>query len=173
MRAGAPGAPPAAPGCTPRPPSPRSARLRAPLLLTLAALLTFEALGGLTIFVARLAAGTVPGEGLHVLGGALLAGLYAVYQWQHWQRVRPLRGRLDYVLGVIASVAMALALGSGLALALPWWQTRVAARSAGRVPYPPQLSALHTIGSMVVLTFVLAHLGAVLMRDRRPRGPAG
>jgi hypothetical protein len=34
------------------------------------------------------------------------------------------------------------------------------------VGYAPALSALHNIGSVAVLTFVGAHLGAVLMRDR-------
>ena len=32
--------------------------------------------------------------------------------------------------------------------------------------YPPLMSAVHNIGSMLVLTFAGAHLGAVLLRDR-------
>jgi hypothetical protein len=34
------------------------------------------------------------------------------------------------------------------------------------VRYPSLLSAAHNVASMVVLTFVLAHLGAVLFRSR-------
>ena len=150
-------------------PAPRAARLRAPLLLALAALLAFEAAGGLVIFAARLATGSTPGESLHVVLGAALAGVYAAYQWSHWTRVRPFRPRLDYSIGLLAGIAMTLTLASGLALAAPWWTARVVARSAGPVAYAPALSALHNIGSMLTLTFAGAHLAAVLMRDARAR----
>jgi hypothetical protein len=144
----------------------RSARLRSPLLLALGVLLAFEAAGGLWLFVAFLTAGRRPGESLHTLAGGPLAALYAIYQWRHWRRVRPFRARLDFVLGLVAATVMALALLSGLALGGWWWSARLAARAAGEVGYPPLLSALHNIGSMLVLAFVGAHLGAVLMRDR-------
>ena len=42
----------------------------------------------------------------------------------------------------------------------------------GEVPYPTALSSAHNIGSMLVLTFVLAHVGAVLMRARGMRPPS-
>jgi hypothetical protein len=57
----------------------RARRLRAPLLLAPWALLAFEALGGLVIFVARLVAGSTPGETLHVAAGIALTALYAAY----------------------------------------------------------------------------------------------
>lgn len=144
----------------------RAARLRAPLLLTLATLLAVEAVGGLTIFFARLAFGTTPGESLHVVAGVALTAVYAAYQWTHWRRVAPFRARLDYALGLIAAIFMALVNLSGLWLAAAWWRTRVVAGDGGRVAYDPALSAAHNIAGMVVLTFVGAHLGAVLMRDR-------
>ena len=144
----------------------RGTRLRAPLLLTLWVTLAFEAIGGLVIFCARLVAGATPGEGLHVVTGAILALIYGVYQWRHWIRVRPWRARLDSILGLIAAVFMALTLLSGLALGIPWWRQRIGGHSTEAVPYPPALAAFHNIASMVVLTFVGAHLGAVLMRDR-------
>ena len=140
----------------------RAARLRAPLLLTLAALLAVEAIGGLVIFFARLAFGTTPGESLHVIAGVLLTAVYAIYQWQHWDRVAPFRARLDYAMGLIAAVFMVLVNGTGLWLGAAWWS----ARGSGPASYDPRLSAVHNIASMVVLTFVGAHLGAVLMRDR-------
>jgi hypothetical protein len=34
------------------------------------------------------------------------------------------------------------------------------------VRYPPLLCAVHNVASMVVLTFVGAHVGAVLFRER-------
>ncbi len=153
--------------------NPRSARLRSPLLLALGGLLAVEAVGGLVIFCARLAFGTTPGETLHVVAGLMLTAVYAVYQWRHWSRVRPFRAQLDYALGALAATFMALTNLTGLILALSWWHHRFGPHhrfgqaAAGPVSYPPLLSAAHDIGSMVVLAFVGAHLGAVLMRDRR------
>ncbi len=146
----------------------RGRRLRAPLLLALWALLAFEAAGGLVIFVARLAYGTTPGEALHVILGLVLTAAYALYQWRHWRRVRPFRLQLHYALGLIAALFMALCNLSGLWLATCWWQDRFLAATGGAVQYPALLSGAHNVASMVVLTFIGAHLGAVLFRDRHP-----
>jgi hypothetical protein len=143
----------------------RARRLRSPLLLVLWALLAFEALGGLVIFTARLISGTAPGETLHVVLGIGLTATYALYQWRHWARVRPFRARLDYALGLIAAVFMSLANLSGLWLAVYGWQER--AEPAG-VRYPALLSAVHNVCSMVLIAFVVSHLGAVLLRGRNP-----
>ncbi|HYM81355.1 MAG TPA: hypothetical protein VEY91_08075 [Candidatus Limnocylindria bacterium] len=145
----------------------RGLRLRAPLLLALGALLAFEAAGGIVIFCARLVTGTTPGESLHVIAGVALTGIYAAYQVRHWNRVAPFRPRLDYLLGVIASLSLAATQATGLWLALSWWRDRVAQPVPGEVSYPAALTALHNIGSVAVWTFVSAHFGAVLMRDRR------
>lgn len=150
-------------------PAPRARRLAAPLLVTLWWLLGFEAAGGLLVFFTRLAAGRAPGETLHVIAGALLTLVYAAYQWRHWTRVAPLRARLDYVMGGIAAVSMLATLGTGYALAWDWWGARVVERAGGAVAYPPPLSAAHNIMSMLVLTFVGAHLAAVLLRDAAAR----
>ena len=144
---------------------PRTRRLGAPLLLTLWWLLGVEAVGGLLIFFMRLATGQTPGETLHVVAGASLTFVYAIYQWQHWRRVAPWRNRLDYAMGLIAALSMGAALATGYVLAWPWWQVRMAQHGDGPVPYVPALSAAHNIMSMLVLTFVGAHLGAVLLRD--------
>lgn len=149
-----------------RPVEGRARRLRAPLLLALWALLAFEAAGGLVLFVARLVWGTSPGEAAHVLVGVILTAVYAGYQWSHWHRVRPFRTQVHYALGLIAASFMALTHLTGFALAASWWR----ARGAAVVHYPVSLSAVHNVASMVVLTFVAAHVGAVLFRDRdRPR----
>ena len=148
------------------PAEPRARRLRAPLLLALWLLLAIEAAGGIVIFVARLATGGTPGEALHVVAGLALAAVYAVYQWRHWLRVRPLRARLDYTVGLLAAASMALTNLTGLVLGAAWWRDRVVGHAAA-ASYAPALSAVHNIGSMLVLTFVGAHLAAVLMRDRR------
>lgn len=140
---------------------PRSARLRAPLLLSMWAVLVFEAVGGLVIFCARLLSGASPGVSLHVVAGLALTALYAAYQWSHWRRVAPVRARLDYALGLIASSSLAITQATGLVLGWRWWHSPAAPA------YPPALSAFHNIMSMLVLTFVLAHLGAVLSRDAR------
>ena len=116
------------------------------------------------LFVARLIAGTAPGESLHVIVGLVLLLVYALYQWRHWSRVSPFRARLDYTIGVLAALSMVMALVTGLALGVAWWQSGRGAKHAPR--YAPWLSAAHNIGSMLVLTFAGAHLGAVLMRDR-------
>jgi hypothetical protein len=144
----------------------RARRLGAPLLLALWALLAFEAASGLVIFVARLVWGAAPGEALHVVLGLLLTAIYAGYQWRHWQRVRPLRPQIHHALGVIAASFMALTNLTGLWLAVYWWQDRIAAPTAAPVRYPVPLSAVHNVASMVVLAFVAAHVGAVLLRDR-------
>ncbi len=156
----------------PLPRSPADAqarRLRAPLLLALWTLLAFEAVGGLILFVARLVSGTTPGEALHVVVGALLTALYAIYQWGHWRRVRPVRAQLHHALGMIAASSMALVNLSGLWLAAFWWQERIVETSGGAVRYPVALSAIHNVAGMVVLTFVVAHVGAVQFRAREPR----
>ena len=145
--------------------TPRSGRLRAPLLVTLWWLLGIEAAGGLLVFIARLASGRTPGESLHVVAGALLTLVYAAYQWQHWGRVEPWRNRLDYAMGLIAALGMGATLATGYVLAWPWWRMRIAMHRDGAVPYPPPVSAAHNIMSMLVLTFVGAHLAAVLLRD--------
>ena len=147
--------------------STRAERLRAPLLLAFAAFLTIEAAGGLVIFCARLAFGTTPGAALHVALGIALTGLYAAYQWGHWFRVAPWRSRLDYLLGLLASASLALTQATGFVLAVAWWN---GVRRGAPPEYAPQWSALHNIGSMLVLTFTLSHLGAVL---RRAPGRAG
>lgn len=141
----------------------RAARIRAPLLLLVWGLLAIEAAGGLLIFFARLASGTTPGVALHVGGGLALTVAYALYQWNHWRRVAPFRARLDYAIGLIAAIALSLTQLSGLWLGLEWWR----ARAGGRAAYTPMLSGAHNVMSMFVLTFVLAHLGAVLQRDAR------
>jgi hypothetical protein len=147
------------------PEAPRAKRLRAPLLVLLWCLLGIEGAGGLWVFIMRLAAGTTPGESLHVAAGALLTLVYAAYQWQHWARVAPWRSRLDYAMGLIAALSMGATLATGYVLAWPWWQLRVTAHSAAAVAYPTAVSAAHNIMSMLVLTFVGAHLAAVLLRD--------
>lgn len=152
-----------------RPAPERAERLRAPLLIALWVLLAFETAGGLILFVASLVVGRRPGETLHVAAGVPLTALYAAYQWRHWQRVAPLRARPDHVLGLVAASVMALTLASGLVLGVEWWMARVASPRLGEVGYPAWLSAVHNIGSMLVMAFVGAHLGAVLMRER-PRG---
>lgn len=142
----------------------RRQRLRSPLLLAFAVVLAFEAAGGIVIFFARLAYGTTPGEMLHVIGGLVLTPLYALYQWRHWRRVRPVRPRLDHALGLLASGSIVLTQASGFALGFAWLEARGAAAN-----YAPVVSAIHNIGSMLVLTFVAAHVGAVLQRT--PSGP--
>jgi hypothetical protein len=146
----------------------RARRLRAPLLILLWALLAFEAVGGLALFFARVAFGSKPGEALHVGAGLALTLVYVAYQWGHWRRVAPWRSRLDYGLGLMAAVSMALTNLSGLVLALDW------ARRTGLMPgggaadpgasSSPALIGFHNVASMVVLTFVASHLGAVLRR---------
>jgi hypothetical protein len=143
----------------------RARRWRAPALLAVWALLAVEAVGGLVIFAARLAFGTTPGETLHVIAGLALTVAYVVYQWRHWLRVRPFLPRLDYALGLFSASFMALSLLTGLALGVVWWRDR--ASGTGAVRYPTVLSATHLIGSMLVLTFIGAHIGAVLLRTRK------
>ena len=128
-------------------------------------LLAFEAVGGMVIFVARLTVGSTPGEALHVAAGLALTAAYAVYQWKHWWRVRQKRG-LHFLMGLLAALFMALVNLTGLVLGAVWWRDRVLAGAAA-ANYPPMLSGVHNIGSMLVLTFVGAHLAAVLMHDHR------
>lgn len=152
-----------------RPAPERAERLRAPLLIALWALLAFEAIGGLLLFTAYLILGRRPGETAHVLVGVPLAATYAVYQWRHWRRVSPVRARPDHVLGLVAAAAMSLTLLTGLVLGAMWCAARLFSGVAAEVPYPSALSAAHNLGSMLVLSFVGAHLGAVLLR--RGSGP--
>ncbi len=141
---------------------PRARRLRAPLLLTLAVLLAIESVGGLVILFARVAFGATPGLVLHVVAGLALTVAYAAYQALHWRRVAPWRPRPDYVLGLIASLSLAVTNGTGLPLAWEWW---TASRAGVAPEYPVALSAAHTLGTMLALTFSAAHLAAVLQRD--------
>ena len=149
------------------PPAARAERLKAPLLLVLWVLLGIEAVGGLVVFFARLATGSTPGETLHVVAGAILTPVYAVYQWQHWIRVAPWRSRLDYAIGLIAALSIGATLATGYLLAWPWWEMRVTGPGDGPISYSPPVSAAHNIMSMLVLTFVGAHVAAVLLRRDR------
>ena len=146
----------------------RARRLRAPLLLLLWVLLAFEAAGGLVIFVARLILGTTPGEAAHVLAGIGLTVCYALYQRGHWTRVRPFRPQRHYVLGLIAAAAMVVTNLTGWCLAAFWWRDRHLVPIVAEVQYPPLLSGLHNVCTMIVLTFAGAHVGAVLTRAREP-----
>ena len=137
------------------------------MLVVLWALLAIESAGGLVIFFARLAAGRTPGEALHVAGGVALTFAYAAYLWGHWRRVSPWRARLDHALGLIAALALGLVQLTGLWLGLEWWRAHAGGVSA--VAYTPLVSAAHNVMTMFVLTFVGAHLGAVLQRDARVR----
>lgn len=148
----------------------RAERLRSPLLIALWILLVFEVASGLVLFTAFLVVGRRPGETLHVVAGVPLAAFYAVYQWRHWQRVSPFRGRPDHVLGVVAATVMCFTLATGLALGVLWWQARGSSLASGEVSYPVALSSVHNIGSMLVMAFVGAHLIAVLGRDARREG---
>jgi hypothetical protein len=150
----------------------RAERLRAPLLLVLWILLGFEAASGLVLFAAFLIAGRRPGEAIHVVAGVPLTAIYACYQWGHWRRVAPFRGRPDHVLGLVAALVTSLTVISGLWLGAEWWVARIASSHPGAIAYPPLLSAVHNIGSMLVIAFVGAHLGAVLWRES-PRLSAG
>jgi len=150
----------------------RRKRLQAPLLATLGLLLVVESIGGLAIFFMRLATGTLPGETLHVAAGGALTLVYVGYQWQHWRRVAPWRNRLDYALGLIATLSLVATLATGIVLTVPWWEMRMVAGSDGAVPYATLTSAAHNIMGMLVMTFLGAHVAAVLRRDRaRARPP--
>jgi hypothetical protein len=154
------------PGGSAAPASLRAQRLGAPLLVLLGSLLAIEAIGGLALFFARVAFGTRPGETLHVVAGLALTVVYATYQWGHWRRVSPWRSRLDYGLGLLAATSMALTNLSGLALGVAWAR-RAGLLPGAAAPSPPALLGFHNVASMVVLTFVAAHLGAVLRRSAR------
>jgi hypothetical protein len=158
-----------APDVPPRdvPNSPRARRLRSPLLWALWLLLAFEAAGGLVLFFARLAYGESPGEAPHVIGGLLFTLVYAIYQIQHWHRVAPWRARVDYALGLIAAVSLIATNATGIVLGLSWWRAQPPGAHVASIAYAPTFSAVHNIASMLALTFTLAHLSAVLKRDRR------
>ena len=140
--------------------------MRSPVLVVLAALFAIEAVTGLILFAARLISGRAPGESIHIAAGAAVVGVYAVYQARHWARVRSLRWRLDHGLGLLAAVFMVLTLASGAVLALSWWDTQAEPDTAAKVAYSPLWSALHNVASLLILTFLGAHLCAVLFRDR-------
>jgi hypothetical protein len=153
------------------PPEFRARRLAAPLFVALGVLLCVEALGGMVLFFARLTWGSRPGEALHVWCGIGLTLVYALYQWRHWSRVAPFRARFDYLLGLLAALSMALVNATGLWLGAVWFLGRSGAAGGSVLLSAPLLTALHDVGSMLVLTFVGAHVGAVLMRDRRAGEP--
>jgi hypothetical protein len=139
--------------------------MRAPLLIALWVLLAVEFLGGLVIFFARLANGTLPGESLHVWAGIALAGVYAAYQWQHWLRVRSVRSGLDRLLGYLTASSMVATLVTGIWLGWEWWR-HVRVGAPGHVPYASWLSGAHNIASMLVAAFVASHVGVILLRER-------
>lgn len=144
----------------------RAERLRSPLLVTLGVLLVAEAVTGLIIFFARLAAGTAPTLSLHWYAGFAFTLVYGLYQVQHWLRVQPLRARLDHVLGMVATASLVVTQVSGYWVGAEWFAR---GRPAGYTAFPAALSATHNVMSMLTLTFVGAHLGAVLLRDSRAR----
>ena len=148
------------------PTSPRTRRLTAPLVLALGALLLVETIGGLWIFVARvLEPGHLPGLSLHWWAGWALSAVYVVYLVRHVARVAPLRPRLDYALGMLAAATLTLVQVTGSVVGWSWWRQ---GQPRDHV-FTPWLSGAHDMLSMMTLSFVAAHLGAVLLRDARVR----
>lgn len=152
----------------PRPhrPSTRAERLRSPLLLMLWALFAIEAVTGLIVFFARLAVGSAPTVSLHWFAGFAFTLVYVIYQIQHWTRVQPLRARLDHVLGVVATTSLIITQVSGYWVGWEWFMR---GRPLGYTAFPAALSATHNVMSMLAMTFVGAHFGAVLLRESRAR----
>ncbi|MEO5988610.1 MAG: hypothetical protein ABIU54_12140 [Candidatus Eisenbacteria bacterium] len=146
--------------------SSRASRLASPLLITLWVLFGIEAVTGLIIFFARLALGSAPTVSLHWFAGFAFTLVYAVYQVKHWNRVQPVRARLDHILGLLATTSLIVTQVSGYGVGAEWF---VRARPPGYVSFPATLAATHNVMSMLSLTFVGAHLGAVLLRDARMR----
>ena len=144
----------------------RAERLRSPLLIALWTLFAIEALTGIIVFFARLAVGRAPTVSLHWYAGFAFTLVYAIYQIQHWNRVQPLRARLDHVLGVVATSSLIATQVSGYWVGWEWF-TR--GRPMGYTAFPSALSATHNVMSMLAMTFVGAHLGAVLLRESRAR----
>ena len=119
------------------------------------------------ILFARVAFGVTPGVALHVAAGLALTVVYTIYQVTHWNRVAPWRSRPDYVLGLIAAITLSVTDLTGLGLGWIWWVRRL--DGTGIVAYPVAMSAVHTLGTMLVLAFASGHLAAVLARDRAMR----
>lgn len=147
-------------------PATRAERLRSPLLVALWVLFALEASTGLVIFFARLALGAAPTLSLHWYAGFAFTVVYVGYQIQHWSRVQPLRARLDHVLGVLATASLLATQWSGYADGWEWFNR---GRPLAYTAFPATLSAIHNVMSMLSLTFVGAHLGAVLLRGSRPK----
>ena len=147
----------------------RAERLRSPLLIALWTLFAIEALTGIIVFFARLAVGRAPTVSLHWYAGFAFTLVYAIYQIQHWNRVQPLRARLDHVLGVVATSSLIVTQVSGYWVGWEWFMR---GRPMGYTAFPSALSATHNVMSMLAMTFVGTPWRRAAARITRPRRQA-
>jgi len=125
--------------------------------VSVAGLLAFEALSGLSIWLLPF---SVPNQVLvllHTLGGLVFLVPFLVYQWSHWQyyRDRPLSHYS--VTGYIASAATGLNLLSGLVLT-------VQAAFGTRIGYV--YADVHIVTTVALLAFVIPHVVLLIIRSR-------
>jgi hypothetical protein len=130
------------------------------LLWSVAALLLFETLTGLAIWLLPF---SVPNQMMvlfHTAAGVALVVPYAWYQLRHWRIYRALRMSHVKLTGYFAMTATVALLASGVVLT---WQALFAPRIA------PAWSLLHLWSTVALVVSVLPHLVTLVVRASRAR----
>lgn len=130
-----------------------------PLTWSVLAGITLESVTGLWILMAPFSLATQFQVILHVIGGLLLLGPYAIYQVRHWREWRSQTFSVASLLGYAALALTLVCLSSGLVVtAQAWFGRRVS----------PLWDQVHLATGLATATVVLVHLAAAWLRRAAP-----
>ena len=133
---------------------------RSRLATLVSGLLLFETVSGLAIWLLPF---SVPSQVLvlvHTVAGLLFLAPFVVYQVQHWLKYRSRPWSHYLVTGYVAFGIVLLNLVSGIILT---WQGLFGTR----ISYA--WSDVHLVTTFGIVTFFVAHVALIILRDRRSR----
>jgi hypothetical protein len=143
---------------------PRADEWQHTLLMTVAGLLLFETLTGVSIFLLPFSISNQVMVLLHTAIGLVFLGPFAWYQVRHWLLYRPLRLSHVKLTGYFALVATGLAIVSGIVLT-------VQALWATRISYAWDL--LHIVATFALIASIVPHVVVLIARAARRGGGVG
>ncbi len=143
--------------------NPRVREWRHRLLVTVAGLLVFETLTGLSIYLLPFSVANQWMVLLHTAAGLAFTGPYAWYQLRHWRIYRKMPLTHVVLTGYFAMAATVAATASGLVLT---WQALFGARIG------PAWDLAHVVATFALVASALPHVGAIVWRNVRARAEA-
>jgi cytochrome c554/c'-like protein len=131
------------------------------LLRTVAALLAFETLTGLAIYLLPFSVSNQITVLVHTVGGVLLVVPYLWYQLRHWKIYKSIRLSHVVLTGYFTMVAALVLVVSGIVLTV---QAIVATRISRAWDW------VHIVATFALIAAVLPHVVTLMLRATRTRG---